>query len=158
MKHLKKLVTVVVIAGVLGSAVAAFAASTKSPAEIAAGLTGKSVEDVTKDRVSGKTYGTIAKEAGKLDQFKAQMIEQRKAQLDQSVKAGTITQERADTLYNAMKANQAVCDGTGTSGLGMGNGSGCGVAGGCGMSNGQGRGAGKGMGQGMGSGRGRGLN
>lgn len=159
MKNLKKLVAVVVAVGVLGTAVAAFAATAKTPADIVAGLTGKTVEDVTKDRAGGKTYGTIAKDAGKLDEFKAQMLEQRKALLDQRVKDGIITQERADAIYNAMKSNQAICDGTGNAGLGMKNGAGC-AAGGCGIGNGQGRGAGKGMGGGFGTGMGagRGLN
>ena len=153
MKNLKKLVVVVAIVGVLGTAGAAFAATSKTPADIVSGLTGKSVEDVTKDREVGKTYGTIAKDAGKLDEFKAQMLEKRKALLDQRVKDGTITQERADSIYNAIKLNQAVCDGTGNAGLGMKSGAGC-VSGGCGLGNGQGRGTGQGMGGGMGTGKG----
>lgn len=153
MKNLKKLVAVVAIVGVLGTAGAAFAATVKTPADIVSGLTGKTVEDVANDRVAGETYGTIAKDAGKLEEFQAQMLEQRKALLDQRVKDGTLTQERADAIYNAMKTNQAVCDGTGNAGLGMNNGIGC-AAGGCGLGNGQGRGAGQGMGGGMGAGRG----
>jgi hypothetical protein len=158
MKDMKKLIAATVIIGILGTAGAVFAAAAKTPAEIAAGLTGKTVEDVTKDRIAGKTYGTIAKDAGKLDEFKAQMLEQRKALLDQKVKDGTITQERADALYNAMKSNQAICDGTGNIGAGMRNGAGCGAGNGQGF--GGGRGAGRGMGGGFGAGMGggRGLN
>lgn len=153
MKNLKKLVALVAIVGILGTVGATFAATTKTPAEIVSGLTGKSVEDITKDRVTGKTYGTIANDAGKLDQFKTQMLEQRKALLDQRVKDGTITQERADAIYNAMKSNQALCDGTRNAGVGMKSGAGC-ASGRCGLGNGQGRGAGGGMGGGMGACRG----
>lgn len=153
MKSLKKLVAVVAMVGVLGSAAVVFAATVKSPAEIAAGLTGKSVEEVNKDRAAGKTYGTIAKDAGKLDQFKAQMLEQKKALLDQRVKDGTLTKERADEIYNAIKANQAVCDGTGNAKIGRQKGAGFG-SGGCGLGTGEGRGQGQGKGGRMGMGRG----
>lgn len=144
MMNMKKFVAILTVVGVLGAAGAVYAATAKTPADIVSGLTGKSVEAVTKDRAAGKTYGTLAKDAGKLDEFKAQMFEQRKVILDQRVKDGTITQERADAIYNTMKSNQAICDGTGNSGLGMRNGAGCGAG------NGQGRGMGGGMGAGRG--------
>lgn len=64
--------------GILAAAGTAYAADFKSPADIVAGLTGKTVTEVTTDRTAGKTYGTIAKEAGKLDQFKAEMLQQKK--------------------------------------------------------------------------------
>lgn len=143
-KGFKKVTALVAAIFVLGTAGAAFAATYKTPAEIVSGLTGKTTDQVSAERVAGKTYGTIANDAGKLDEFKAQMLEQKKAILDQRVKDRTLTQERADALYNAIKANQAVCDGTGNAGLGMGCGGGTGT-GGCGMGNGLGRGAGRGM-------------
>lgn len=143
-KGFKKVTAIAAAILVLGTAGAAFAATYKTPAEIVSGLTGKTIDEVSAERVAGKTYGTIANDAGKLDEFKAQMLEQKKAILDQRVKDGTLTQERADALYNAIKTNQAVCDGTGNAGLGVGCGAGTG-AGGCGMGNGLGRGAGRGM-------------
>ncbi len=146
MKNIKKFVVMVVSVCVIGAAGMAYAADIKTPADIAAALTGKSVTDVNKEKIEGKTYGTIAKEAGKLDEFKAQMLEQRKAVLDQRVKDGEITQQQADDIYNAIKNNQATCDGSGNSQLGKRNGMGCG----------NGQGAGRGRGQGM-MGRGTGL-
>ena len=129
MKNFKKLLA----AGVLTLAVSvtgitAFAASSyKTPAEAAAGLTGKTVSDViTEHQETGKTYGTIANESGKLEEFKAERLKIMKDNLDSRVAAGTLTQERADAIYNNMKENQANCDGTGSG------------AGGCGMGNGQG--------------------
>ncbi|HEX3028708.1 MAG TPA: DUF2680 domain-containing protein [Clostridia bacterium] len=146
MKRTKKLAALLVaigMIGILGTAGAVYAATTaKTPAEIVSGLTGKSVEDLNKERASGKKYGTIAKEAGKLDEFKAQMLEQKKAVLDQRVKNGTLTQQQADQIYNNIKNNQATCDGTGNAAIGRNNGAGFG--GGHGM--GQGRGCGMGMG------------
>lgn len=145
-KGFKKVTAIVAAILVLGTAGAAFAATYKTPAEIVSGLTGKTTDEVNAERVAGKTYGTIANDAGKLEEFKTQILEQKKALLDQRVKDGTLTQERADAIYNAIKANQAICDGTGNAGLGAGCGAGFG-AGGCGIGNGSGLGrrAGRGM-------------
>lgn len=160
MKNMKKLIAVVAVVGVLGTSGAAFAATAKTPAEIAAGLTGKTVEELYKERAAGKTYGTIAKDAGKLDEFKAQMLEQKKAVLDQRVKDGTLTQQQADEIYNAIKNNQAACDGAGNAQLGKkyGAGFGSGAGRGQGIGKGMGRGAGMGNGSCIGIGAGSGLN
>ena len=160
MKSLKKVFATITVISILGAASAAYAATSKTPAEIVSGLTGKSVEDLYKERTAGKTYGTIAKDAGKLEEFKAQILEQKKAVLDQRVKDGTLTQVQADEIYNAIKDNQAVCDGTGSAGIGKKYGAGFGQ-GSC-MGNGQGTGKGAGMrssgGFGGGAGAGRGMN
>jgi hypothetical protein len=157
MKNMKRLIVSVVVAiGVLGLGGVAYAADIKTPADIAAALTGKSVEDVTKERSEGKTYGTIAKEAGKLDEFKAQMLEQKKAVLDQRVKDGILTQQQADEIYNQIKTNQAACDGTGNAGIGKKYGAGFGQ--GKGMGRGMGRGAGMGNASCGGAGCGMGVN
>lgn len=150
-KNFKKAAFVLAAIIVLGSAGAVYAATYKTPADIVAGLTGKTADQVADQRETGKTYGQIANDAGKLDEFKAQMLEQKKAILDQRVKDGTLTQAQADEIYNSIKERQAACDGTG---LGMMNGRGLG-AGSCGM--GQGAGLGSGAGRGCGMGRGFGL-
>lgn len=150
MKNIRKLVVVVTVVGLLGAAGAAYAAAAKTPAEIAAGLTGKTVEDLYKERAQGKTFGTIAKDAGKLEEFKVQMLEQKKAILDQRVKDGRLTQQQADEIYNSIKSSQAACDGTGSARVGKKFGAGFG----------QGKGMGKGQGacNGGGMGFGRGIN
>lgn len=140
MKKMTKIVAVIAIAGMIGAAGVAYAA-TKTPAEIAAGLTGKSVEELNQERANGKTYGTIANEAGKLDEFKKQMLENKKEILDQRVQEGRMTQENANRIYNQIKENQASCDGTGSARMGNGCGAGFGA--------GAGNGGGKGMGCGM---------
>lgn len=148
MKNLKKFVAVAAVVGILGTTGAVMAATTKTPAEIASELTGKSVESLFEERADGKTFGTIADEAGKLDEFMSQMLEQKKALLDQRVQEGKLTQEQADKIYNTMLENQANCDGTGRMGLGMKSGAGFGQ----GMGNGQGRGMGNGQGSCAGTG------
>jgi len=156
MKNLKKIAVVGAIVLALGAtSITAFAATgTNTPVGIVAGLTGKSVESVTAEKVeSGKTYGSLASDYGVLTQFKSQMLEQKKAQLAEKVKAGTMTQERADAIIAAMEANQANCDGScsGKSGAKMGAGFGAGT----GKGNGTGsmnRNHGDGNGSGCGSG------
>lgn len=143
MKSLKKLTVVLVVVGMFAAAGAVYAAG-KSPADITAGLTGKTVDALYQERAAGKTYGTIANEAGKLEEFKSQMIEQKKAVLDQRVQEGKLTQAQADEIYNAIKDNQANCDGTANGGA-------------IGKKFGAGFGQGSGMGRGAGAGRGTGV-
>lgn len=152
---IKKLIGMVAVLGVLGAGGVVFASEVLKPADIAANLTGKSITEVNQERAAGKTYGAMASEVGKLDEFKTQMIEQKKAILDQRVEEGRITEEQADEIYNKIKDNQALCDGTGNGKIGKG----CGVGFGNGNGNGlgQGKGQGKGQGVGMGNGCGRGL-
>ncbi|MDR3600886.1 MAG: hypothetical protein P4L49_10465 [Desulfosporosinus sp.] len=147
MKNFKLYIAAATIVGLLGVTGTAFAAVTgQTPAEIAASLTGKTVAQVTAERATGITYGTIAKEAGKLDEFKAATLEQKKLILDQRVVDGNLTQEQADTIYNRLVTNQATCDGTGSTAMGKGMGAGFGQ----GMGNGQRNGGGSrgGMGRG----------
>lgn len=99
---------------------------------------------------SGSTYGAIASEAGVLDEFKAQMLEQRKANLSERVTAGTMTQERADEIIAAMEENQANCDGSGT-GSGMCSGTCTGTGAGLGSGSGNRGGGQNGSGRGMGA-------
>ncbi|MGH4120219.1 hypothetical protein [Clostridium sp.] len=146
MKNIKKMVLSLAVVTVLSTGVVFAAVATKTPAEVAAGLTGKTVEEVTTERTSGKTYGTIAEEAGKLEAFKTESLQQKKLVLDQRVKDGNLTQEEADEIYNSIVKNQETCDGTGSGGIGKMNGAGFG----------QGRGQGRGQGMGKGSGQGNG--
>ncbi|MFA7079242.1 MAG: DUF2680 domain-containing protein [Syntrophomonas sp.] len=155
MQRFKKLAMVFTVIAALGASGVAYAATTQTPAEIAAGLTGKSVEALYQERAAGKTYGTIANEAGKLDEFKSQMLEQKKVILDQRVADGKLTQERADAIYNAIQDNQTNCDGTGKARIGKNAGAGFGQ--GNNMGNGQGAGSGQGMGNGQGAGDGAGM-
>ncbi len=158
MKNLKKLLVVAIVVGLIGATGAAYAAVAKTPAEITAELTGKTVSELYQERSEGKTYGAIANEDGKLEEFKAQMLEQNKIILEQRVSEGSLTQEQADNIYNTIQSRQANCagDGIGTrgncglglskgNGLGMGNGNYNGSGNGQGMKNGAGNGFGNGL-------------
>ena len=149
MKRFMKVTVIIAIFFAFGSAGTAFAASFKTPAEIVSELTGKTIDAVNSERADGKTYGTIANDAGKLEEFKTQALEQKKVYLEQRVKDGTLSQERADAIYKAIEERQSTCDGTGSGSQGAGCVAGIG-AGGCGMGNNLGRGSGRGMNGGFG--------
>lgn len=144
MKNLKKLVIVAAALGVIGISGVVYASTASTHADVTAGITGKTVEEVNSEHAAGKTYGTIAKEAGKLEEFKAQILEQKKEILDQRVKDEKLTQAQADEIYNNIKTNQATCDGTGSTGIGKESGVGFGQGQGNGQRNGQGNGMGTG--------------
>lgn len=151
MKIMKKvLVTGAVVLAMGATALTALAVTkTLTPAEILAGLTGKPVETVIAERnEKEQTYGALASDYGVLDKFQSQMLEEKKEYLEQRVKDGTMTQERADAILAAIEANQADCDGTGNgnrAGLGAGFGSGYGGGMGGGYGGGYGRGNGAGV-------------
>jgi len=156
MKGFKKWTAALTVAAVLGAGGAAYAATSLTPAEIAANLTGKSVAEMQQQRQGGQTYGAIANEAGKLAEFKAQMLEQKKIILDERVAAGKLTQEQANTIYQNMQEHQADCDGTCDGSARMGQNGGAGFGQGAGQGLGNGKGHGQGLGNGMGNGQGLG--
>lgn len=151
MKRSKKLILVAAIVAIVGFASIAYGASgDRAPADIVSSLTGKSMDELYRERAEGKTFGEIAREAGKLDEFKGEMLKEKKVILDKRVEDGQLTQEQADAIYNRVKENQANCDGTGRQGLGRNNGQGFGL--------GRGKGMNRGMGLGCGMGYGRDIN
>lgn len=128
-------ITILVVM-LVGATVAFAADALQTPAQIVSELTDKPVDEVTEARENGDTYGEQAADAGKLDEFKAERFAQYKLGLDQAVKEGRITQERADQLYADMKLRMEACTGDGA-GI-------CGNGGGGFGKNGQGRGFGMG--------------
>ncbi len=143
MTKIKKIIALGAAVLTVGTtSITAFAASTyKTPAEAAAGITGKTVEEVIAEKTeSGITYGTIAKEAGKLEEFKQEIIEIKKYVIEKKVAEGTLTQEKADEILKAIEENQANCDGTGSAKIGQKYGAGFGKDSERGMKNGGGQG------------------
>ncbi len=154
MKNMKKILVAGAIVMAIGATSAvAFAASVyKTPAEAAAGLTGKTVEQVIEERQeTGKTYGTIAKEAGKQQEFIDENLQIKKDALEKRVADKTMTREQADVILKALEENSANCDGTGSAKIGQKYGAGFGSGSGNGARNGGGQGQGQG---GMGKGQG----
>ena len=126
------------------------AAKYDSPQEALAGITGMTVEEITEERFDeNKTYGEIAAEAGKLDEFKEELFEQKKEIIEERVAEGSLSRENADEILDRIEDNQGTCFGDGERGSGM--------MGGFGFmfGNGSGGGRGNGFGGGMGNGFGR---
>ncbi|GLC78905.1 hypothetical protein [Lacrimispora brassicae] len=140
MKRMKNMIAGCAAVLVLAAApVTAFAGAVyETPAEAAAGITGKTLDEVIALRGSGKSYGTIADEAGKLDEFRQAALDIRKEALELKIEDGTLTQEQADAMLTEMAQRQAQCDGTGSgrAGAGLGAGRGCGYGSGAGKQNG----------------------
>ena len=156
MTRTNKLLSMVAVTLVMSvTSIGVFAASTyNTPAEALAGLTGKTVEQVVQERQeTGKSYGVLADEAGKLEEFKDETLQIKKDFLDKRVATGTLTQAKADEILKAIEANQAICDGTGSAKIGQKFGAGFGN----GMRNGNDMGNGNGMRNGNGQGLGRGM-
>ncbi|MEY8392343.1 hypothetical protein AALA98_13445 [Lachnospiraceae bacterium 45-W7] len=123
----------------VGSAATVTAADYQTPAQTVASLTGRPVSEVIQEAIdSGKTYGMIAAEAGKLEEFKEERLNVKEQILDENVENGTISQEEADNILEDIKERQAICDGTGAGyGCGYGRGAGYGRGrGGCGYGRG----------------------
>ncbi len=150
------------VLGSVGIATAATATATTGPAtgvarfgrmagatlaDVVAKLTGKTTTEIYAERADGKSFAAIATEKGvSADKVVSEALAARKAALDASVKAGTMTRAQADLMYGRMadriparinSAAPAGCDGTGSgAGRGMmgggGRGAGVGSGGGCG--------------------------
>ena len=130
MKTIKKFVIagIMVLVLLAGTVAALAAAQYATPAEAVAGLTGRDVQSISDERAqTGKTYGTIAHEAGVMAAFKAEMLEMKKDILAARVAAGCMTQEQADAVLNKIVSHQATCDGSGAGCELHGTGAGCGA-------------------------------
>lgn len=113
MKNTKKLLVLTVsVFAILTFTVSAFANTKNSPAESLAGLTNKTVEEVSQEKNdTGKTYGQLAEKAGKLEEFKLERSETKKAKIALRVEDGKISQEKADKLIADFEERRANCDG-----------------------------------------------
>ena len=152
MTNLKKLVVLgAVILAVGSTSVMAYAAATATPAEIAASVTGRTLDQVTEEKTQNEiTYGAVAKNYDSLEEFQKAMLENKIAILEERVDNGSLAREKAEEIIKALEENQLTCDGTGEAKIGQSFGAGFG-----GM---MGKGQGAGLGQGQGQGRGQGGN
>lgn len=107
---MKKLVLGVIVAALV---VVTASVALASPAEVFAGLEGVSVSEAYQlKNEKGATFGELAAEAGKLAEFKAQMLKEKKELIDQKVKDGIITQEQGEQYKQRLTEKIADCTGT----------------------------------------------
>lgn len=145
----KKLILVGAMVALIGiTSISAFAASGfSSRVDALAGLTGQSAEQIREQKQDGNSFGAIAEQAGKREEFRAANLEIKKDILAQRVADGEMTQEDADRILEALEDRQANCDGAGSNGPKLG--------GGFGERNRDGEGNGEHKGEGNGEGRGQ---
>jgi hypothetical protein len=134
MRKSKKLFFVLTVLLITAISATVYAASAySSPAEATADLTGMTLDEVKALRLeTGDSYCEIAEEAGKLDEFKAAVLEIKKDSIEDRVANGTLTQERATEMILKIEQDQINCDGTGQqnhvgagqAGMGQNNGTG----------------------------------
>ncbi|NCC80026.1 MAG: hypothetical protein EOM07_10555 [Clostridia bacterium] len=133
MKKIRNIVAAGALTLAMGVTSLTVFAATKydSPQEALAGITGKTIEEITEERYEeGKTYGEIAAEAGELDAFKEELFEQKKEIIEERVAEGSLSREYADEILERIEDNQSTCLGTGERGRGMMGGFGFGFGGG----------------------------
>lgn len=112
MKNFKRLLAAGVAVMLLGASSVSALAAYASPAEAVAGLTGKTVEAVAAEKLeTGKTYGALAKDAGKLAEFQKELLQMTKDTLAKQVAAGVLTQAQADGVLTIAADRQALCSG-----------------------------------------------
>lgn len=153
MKSIKKIIIMgVVIATITITSATVFAGNSyNTKAEAVSGLTGKTVAEIMQECTeTGKTYGLIAAEAGKLEEFKAANLQIKKERIKKQVESGTLTEEKGKEIINNIEKNQEACDGTGKLGRGNGLSEGNGI-----ICDGTGTGRGNGTGAKNGDGYGR---
>jgi hypothetical protein len=160
MKKIRNIVAASALTLAMGvTSITVFAAAKyDTPQEALAGMTGKTVEEITERKAQENlTYGAIAAEEGKLDEFKVELLEQKREMMEERVTEGDLEKEDADAILERIQERQETCIGEGNPGEGMMEGSG--VKFGNGPEDGQGNGNGlqSGEGNGLQSGEGNGL-
>ncbi len=116
MKNFKKFA--IMIAVVFSLATVSVSVFAKGSDEVAASLakvTNKTVEEVVAlKNKNNNSYGELAKEAGKLEEFKLERTKLFKERLAEKVGNEKITQEKADEIIEKRSQNMESCDGSGT--------------------------------------------
>lgn len=146
---MKKFLSIfITIAVTVSISTSALAAEFRSPLQITADLTGKTVEEVINEQMTtGKSFITIINDAGKLEEFKSEILQEQKTILDNRVDSGILTRSQADQILSEIEASQNLYnpDENYNYGYGMGHG-----YGGMGYGHGMGHGYGYGYGHGHG--------
>jgi hypothetical protein len=153
-KSRKLVVSMSALVLVAATSIGVYAAENMSPAQSLSELTGISIEELYEAK-GDQTFGALAQELEVEDAFRADMVANKLAIIEERVIQGTLTREVADEMIAVILENQENCDGTGLNqgdlrlGLGLGQGNG--------MGNGERVGSGRGFGSRNGLGQRQGL-
>lgn len=83
-----------------------------STTSLAASVLGKTEDEIKASVTSGTSIGQQLKDANKLDAFRTVYLAAYKTRLDEAVKAGTLTQSKADEKYASKQKEIAAWDGS----------------------------------------------
>lgn len=116
MKNLKVFAIMITVVFSLATvSVGVFAKGSDDVVASLAKITNKTVEEVVAlKNENNKSYGEIAKDAGKLEEFKAEHTKLFEERLAEKVADEKITQEKADEILERRSQNMENCDGKGT--------------------------------------------
>ena len=116
MKNFKKFAIMIAVVFSLATvSVSVFAKGSDDVVASLAKITNKTVEEVVAlKNENNKSYGEIAKDAGKLEEFKLERTKLFKERLAEKVADEKITQEKADEILERRIQNMENCDGKGT--------------------------------------------
>lgn len=110
MKSFKKSLLMGALLTTVAASTAFAATSQTTPAEILASLTGKTSQNVWQERrESGKSFGTMASEAGVLSKFQTENREAKQARLNERVAEGRFTKDEAAKIMADFDKRQADC-------------------------------------------------
>jgi len=86
-------------------------ALTTSKDEILSKLTGEKIEKIAELKKEYKTYGDIASEYGKRDEFRKENLELKKEIIEEKVKGGDLSREEANSIITKIESRMKNCDG-----------------------------------------------
>lgn len=144
MKTKKIIIMMGISALIMTSGIAVYAGQGFSPVERLSELTATPVETLYEEK-GDLTFGELASQKGVIEEFRKDMLENKKNILEQRVTDKRLAQEEADAIYSKLLEKREDCDGSGfqrnEEKLGLGFGTGNGMGNGEKISRGQGFGA-----------------
>lgn len=115
MKKMNVAVIFVVAVFFFGAASAAAYSSSDSPVTVLSNLTGKSADILAERKMNtGKSFGQIASEEGKLIEFRHEMFKMKKNLVLKQAEAGAISEKEARDIIADIERCKVCCDGKGS--------------------------------------------
>ncbi len=115
MKKMNVAVIFVIAVFFFGAASAAAYSGSDSPVAVLSDLTGKSADSLAERKMStGKSFGEIASEEGKLIEFRHEMLKMKKNLVVKQAETGAVSEKEACDIIANIKRCKGCCDGKGS--------------------------------------------
>lgn len=99
----KKILLVAGIASILGTSATALASNEHMSANISHNLRNETVNEVNKDKPCDEHNDKCPKKFKNSEEFRTKILERKKKMLQEKVKEGVITQEKADEILKSIQ-------------------------------------------------------